>query len=225
MSKKATELETRYNAKISSNKNFENIYFSNGFSNPSWGVINCINANEINLYSWGLIPNWIKYEEDAKKIRKLTLNAKVETIFEKPSFKAAIKSKRCLIPSTGFFEWRHENGKKIPYYIKTNNDIFSMAGVFDSWINKSTGEIVNTFSIITTKANSMMSYIHNTKQRMPLILKPENENMWLNNNLSKDEIIDIMEPIEVENMISYRLFPDFRKYNINDPELIKEYKL
>lgn len=225
MSKKATELESRYNAKITFNNTFENIYFSNGFSNPLWGIITCNNPTEIRLFSWGLIPFWVKTEEEAKKIRKLTLNAKAETIFEKPSFRASIKGKRCLIPSTGFFEWRHENEKKIPYFVRTKDEIFSMAGIFDSWVNKSTGEIVNTYSIITTKANSLMSYIHNTKQRMPILLKPENESHWLDSNLSNSDIIDLMEPVEAENMSSYRLFPDFQKYNYDDPELIKEYKL
>lgn len=225
MSKKATELEARYNAKINFNKPFENIYFSNGFTNPYWGIITCNNKSEISLFSWGLIPFWVKNESEAQKIRKLTLNAKTETVFEKPSFKNSIKNKRCLVPSTGFFEWRHENDKKIPYFIKTKDEIFSFAGIFDSWLNKSTGEIVNTFAIITTKANSIMSFIHNTKQRMPIILKAKNESKWLEDNLTTNDIIKTLEPIEDENMISYRLFPDFQKYNYNDPELIKEYTI
>lgn len=223
MSKKATELESRYNAKISFDKSFEKIYFSNGFSHPYWGIITCDNTKEISLYYWGLIPFWVKTPEEADKIKKLTLNAKAETIYEKPSFNKLIKRKRCLVPSTGFFEWRHEKGEKIPYFIKTKNEIFSMAGIFDNWVNKSTGEIVNTFSIITTKANSMMSFIHNTKKRMPVILKPENENLWLDISISDKDIVEIMNDNKVKDMVSYRLYPDFKKYNYDDPELIKEF--
>ena len=85
----------------------------------------------------------------------MTLNARADTIFEKPSFREPIMKKRCIVPSTGYFEWRHEGANKIPYYIYVKDEpIFSMAGIYDRWLDKDTGEEHKTFSIITTDTNT-----------------------------------------------------------------------
>ena len=106
----------------------------------------------------------------------MTLNARADTIFEKPSFREPIMKKRCIVPSTGYFEWRHEGANKIPYYIYVKDEpIFSMAGIYDRWLDKDTGEEHETFSIITTDTNSLTDYIDNTKHRMPAILTQEEE--------------------------------------------------
>lgn len=138
---------------------------------------------------WGLIPFWEKTAEKANEIRKLTYNAKADTVFEKPSFREPIKKHRCLVPSTGFFEWHHNSdGTKMPYFIRLKDgDIFSMAGIYDEWRNPETGKILRTFSILTTEANQLLAKMHNAKKRMPVILSAANKLYWLQPNLSKEE--------------------------------------
>ncbi|WP_419033682.1 SOS response-associated peptidase, partial [Dysgonomonas gadei] len=176
MSAKAQKLASRYNLKTDIVEIYKEIleeqYHVNAFAHSLYPIVT--DSDELQAFNWGLIPSWAKTEEQAKDIENMTINAKADTIFEKPSFRHSILSKRCIVPSTGFFEWRHEGSKKIPYYIRVKDeDIFSMAGIYDVWVNPSTGEIHHSFSIITTDANPLMEYIHNTKKRMPVILSPE----------------------------------------------------
>lgn len=175
MSKKAKELAARYGRNLSVVEIAEKIleeqeqYRVNAFTFPDYPIITA--DPEVQSFKWGLIPFWVKDKKQADEIKRMTLNARADTIFQKPSFRDPIIKKRCIVPSTGYFEWRHEGDKKIPYYIYVKDEsIFSMAGVYDSWLDKSTGEIVNTFSIIITDANPLTAYIHNTKHRMPAIL-------------------------------------------------------
>ena len=111
-------------------------------------------------------------------IRKSTLNARLETIDQKPSFKPSL-SKRCLVLADGFFErkWLDPKGKSKQKYLLTlpGEEAFAFAGLWNAWTNKSTEEVLNTYTIITTAANELMSEIHNTKKRMPVILNPETE--------------------------------------------------
>lgn len=180
MSKKAKELAARYGRNLSVVEIAEKIleeqeqYRVNAFTFPDYPIITA--DSEVQSFKWGLIPFWVKDKKQADEIKRMTLNARADTIFQKPSFREPIMKKRCIVPSTGYFEWRHEGNKKIPYYIYVKDEpIFSMAGVYDLWLDKVTDEVVNTFSIITTDANSLTDYIHNTKHRMPAILSTENE--------------------------------------------------
>jgi putative SOS response-associated peptidase YedK len=120
-----------------------------------------------------------------------TLNARIETCAEKASFRHLIGSKRCLVPSSGFFEWQTAGKLKIPYFITDpKQEIFSIAGIYDSWLDHSTGALENTFTILTTAANPLMAEIHNTKKRMPLILATNEEDAWLAGKLSLENIMD-----------------------------------
>jgi len=222
---KIKSLEARFNAKtISQEQNFSNVYSVNGFTFPKMPVITDSEPNTINFYNWGLIPSWVKQDSKADEIRKYTLNARVETIFEKPSFKNSIISKRCLIPATAYFEWyHHSNKKKYPFLIfLTSKETFSFAGIWDTYISE-TGKINDTFSIITTKADSYTERIHNSKKRMPLILKQKDEKYWLNTDIDKSRIPDLLfqknhsfNSHTVNNMIG--------KKNIkNTPEILKPY--
>ncbi len=115
-----------------------------------------------------------------------TFNARSETIDTKPAFRESFISRRCLVPVRGFFEWQHIGGRKIPWYISLRDeDIFSLAGIWDSWKMKG-GVSVNTFSVVTTRANELMSEIHNTKKRMPVILPAAAEKLWLKEELEKN---------------------------------------
>ena len=129
-------------------------------------------------YEWGLIPDWCKDDS----IRKNTLNAKIETLEQKPAFKNVI-SNRCLVIATAYYEWRwnDEKGKsKQKFKIHSSEEeIFAFAGIYSKWTSPETGNSLNTFSIVTTAANQQMQYIHNNKQRMPLMLRRQDELSWL----------------------------------------------
>jgi putative SOS response-associated peptidase YedK len=139
----------------------------------------------IDFLHWGLIPIWAKDDS----IRQNTLNAKIETLSEKPAFKDNVKN-RCLIIADGFYEWQwlDKKGKEKQKYLITlpGEELFAFAGLWSRWVNIETGEIVKSYTIITTEANSMMCEIHNSKKRMPVILTRENENEWLTGHQVKD---------------------------------------
>jgi putative SOS response-associated peptidase YedK len=176
--KDAQSVSKRFKAKVNTTKSIQSNHY-NGFTHPQTPIITNINREEIQLFSWGLIPNWAK----DKTIQAYTLNAKIETLNEKPSFKNNIVN-RCLIIADGFTEWQWLDPKgkqKQPYLITLpNNDLFAYAGLYSFWTDTQTGEIVESYTMVTTQANELMSQIHNTKKRMPIILEPHQEESWLN---------------------------------------------
>lgn len=192
-------------------------YFVSGFEHPKLPIIK---HDGIFLYQWGLIPKWAK---DAS-FQANTLNAVGESIFDKPTFKSAIISQRCLLPVSGFFEWRQLNNKKYPYYIKIQGqEIFSLGCVYDSWLDKNTGEIKETFSILTTEANPLMQKIHNVKKRMPLILKFEDEKDWIDPTLTTEGIKALIKPYDKDNLMAIPISTDANspKINRNKPEILR----
>ncbi len=159
----------------------------NGFAYQPLPVITSENPSVVTSeYSWGLIPAWCK----DNTIRKNTLNAKIETLEDKPAFRNAVGN-RCLVIATGYYEWRwlDEKGKvKEKYEIySTEEAIFAFAGIYSTWIDPLTQEEYKTFSIITTQANPQMEYIHNMKKRMPVMLKKQDEMKWLDPNSDYSE--------------------------------------
>jgi len=193
-------------------------YFVSGFSHPQLPIVK---HDGIFSFEWGLIPFWIKDNMAAKDIQDMTLNAVGETVFEKPSFRNSITTKRCLLGVNGFYEWRDLNKVKYPYYIHTkSSDIFSLGCIYESWVDKTTGEIKNTFSILTTPANPLMERIHNLKKRMPLILSPEDEKRWIEPNLTRDQINELIKPYPESNMIAYTVSQNVNsgKNNRNVPQ-------
>jgi putative SOS response-associated peptidase YedK len=176
----AKSLEKRFKAKFDS-ADFIIQPCYNGFTFPKTPVITNQNLNLIQLYSWGLLPSW----SNDQKFRINTLNARIETLSEKPSYKSYLNN-RCLILVDAFYEWKwlDEKGKTKKQYEITlqDNSPFAIAGIYNTWTNKLTGEILNTYSIITTEAKELMAEIHNTKKRMPVILTPNNEKLWLGGN-------------------------------------------
>ena len=176
--KLALEVETRFKAKIDKLSEFKPQAHINGFDYPKTPIITDEAPQIITHFNWGLIPAWAKDDD----IKKFTLNAKIETLTEKPSFRDSI-NKRCLVIANGFYEWQWHDSKgknKQKYEISMANDeLFAFAGIYSQWIDTTTGEIKNTYSIITTEANPLMAEIHNIKKRMPVILKKEDEAKWL----------------------------------------------
>jgi putative SOS response-associated peptidase YedK len=180
LSKKAVELEKRFKANMSNPELFTGNDPINGFSFPLNPVVTKDDPSEIQLFNWGLIPSWSK----DKEIRKNTLNARIETIQEKVSFKNYTQN-RCLILADGFYEWQwlDELGKKKQKYLihLPDNEAFAFAGIYSKWVDKLTGELINTYSILTTEAKGLMLDIHNSKKRMPIILNSSTEKDWLEN--------------------------------------------
>lgn len=224
MSAKAVKLAARYGRKSDIIEIYQDIldeqYHVNAFNFPKYPIIT--QSDEVQVFNWGLIPFWTKNEKSADEIKRMTLNARADTIFEKPSFREPIMKKRCIVPSTGYFEWRHEGTKKIPYFIYLKDEpIFSMAGIYDRWLDKETGEERDTFSIITTGTNPLTDYIHNTKHRMPAILSKEDEEKWLDTSLSKTEIEVLLKPYEVDKMDAYVIESDFIKKMPTDSTILK----
>ncbi len=177
LSKTAQELQHRFNATFEEAEFYQPSQY-NGFLHPATPVITNANPDKIQLYTWGLIPPWAR----TKDIQKHTLNARIETIHTKPAFKH-VASNRCLVLVDGFFEWKwlDATGKRKQKYLVTlaTNDTFALGGLYNNWIDKTTGEIISTYTILTTAANELMSNIHNSKKRMPLILPPTEERDWL----------------------------------------------
>lgn len=224
MSAKAIKLAARYGRKSDLIEIVQDIvseqYHVNGFDFPKYPVVTT--SEEVQVFNWGLIPFWTKTDANANEIRGMTLNARAETLFDKPSFREPIRTKRCLVPSTGYFDWRHEGNRKIPYFIYVKDEpVFSMAGIYDVWLSKESGEEYTTFSIITTTTNSLTDYIHNTKHRMPAILSKEDEEKWLKPDLSKGEIEAFLKPYEADKMDAYPIKNDFLRKLPTDKTIIE----
>lgn len=220
-------LETRFNAKFIDPETFEPVYHSSAFKTPHLPIISNEAPDKIQFFQWGLIPFWVKNQDQARKISFNTFNAKSETIFEKPSFRSSIKDKRCLVLVDGFFEWKHLKGDKFPHYIKlASSEAFALAGIWDTWENKQTGEQKNTFSIITTSANKLLEKIHNTKKRMPVILKREDESKWLEPDLSPEQIKAMLVPYDDKELEAYSVSKliTTKGQNTNIPEILEKHE-
>ncbi|MCZ2141635.1 MAG: SOS response-associated peptidase [Bacteroidia bacterium] len=176
-SQSAQELKHRFNAEFKDADQFKPSVY-NAFQFPEAPVITHVQPHEIQLYQWGLIPFWAKDDS----IKKNTLNAKIETIHEKPSFRNVVNN-RCLVLADGFYEWQwlDPKGKQKQKYEITlpDNEAFAFAGLWSEWIDKMSGEVRHTYTILTTEANALMSQIHNTKKRMPILLAANTEYDWL----------------------------------------------
>jgi putative SOS response-associated peptidase YedK len=220
------EIEDRYGISFPGKYRYEPSYYYHAFGLPELPAICSDNPKEIRLLKWGLIPSWIQSDEDAEAIRFKTFNARSESIESKPSFSYSFKSRRCIIPVKGFFEWQHVGKAKIPWYIYfADNTIFSIAGLFSEWTQSSTGEVISTFSIITTDANDLMAEIHNSKKRMPAILDPNDEKMWINLSISSSEELGLLKPCPSEILKAHTISPliNERTANRNTVEVIKPY--
>lgn len=169
-------MENRFKAELVTTEGFRSEVF-NGFEHPKTPIITNANPKAIQLFQWGLLPSWAT----DTKIQNMTLNARIETLREKPSFRDILHQK-CLVLVNGFYEWQwlDDKGKQKQKYLISlpNDEPFAMAGLWSTWKNKE-NEVVSTYTIITTEAKGIMREIHNTKLRMPVILTQGNERHWL----------------------------------------------
>ncbi|MBI3218728.1 MAG: SOS response-associated peptidase [Bacteroidetes bacterium] len=221
------ELQTRYGAPTdaawSERWRAEPHYHENGFDHLLSPVLT---KDGFGYFSWGLIP-WYTKPEQSLIIRNQTLNCISEEMFDKPSFRDSLKDgKRCLVPMTGFYEWKWLDSKgkeKLPYYIYLKDQkIFSAAGLYSTWHDKANDTTVHTYTILTTIANPLMTEIHNMKKRMPVIMPREFEKDWLNPTLTKDDVLALCQPLDNAKMdahpISKRITS--KKDSTNVPEVM-----
>ena len=192
-----------------------------GFSYSNWPIIKGSAQNfTIENAHWELIAPWVKTSQEVQAGREKfnTLNATAERLLESKLFKPAALNNRCLVLSSGFYEWRHykpAGAKKeiaYPYFISLKEQpLFYMAGIYQPWTDKETGETMDTFSIVTTKANVFMEQIHNKKKRMPTILNEAQAAEWISPNVSESKIMELASfSIDESIMSAYTLYKGFR---------------
>jgi putative SOS response-associated peptidase YedK len=220
------ELENRYGATLIDPDKYRPSYYYHAFGLPSLPAICSEEPSIIRLLTWGLIPAWTKNRDQADIIKYKTFNARSESIETKPSFSSSFRSKRCIVPVKGFFEWQHSGNEKIPWYIyHTENEVLSIAGIYDYWIASDTGETFSTFSIVTTEANDLMAHIHNSGKRMPVILSKDSEKKWIDISISQTNAMNLLLPCPSEILKAHTIGPliNSRSSNRNTPELIQPY--
>ena len=186
-----------------------------GSTNP---VIVQHERTEAVMMEWGLVPHWVKDRKEAKHL----INARAETLAEKPSFRGLLKGKRCLVPASGFYEWKKDGARKTPFYIRLRESpVFAFAGLYDVWHDPQ-GEGYATYTIITTEPNELMAPIHN---RMPVILNREDETRWLSGEvLARDDLAEILTPYPPGEMDAYPILPLVNDPTIDDERLIQPIK-
>jgi putative SOS response-associated peptidase YedK len=160
---------------------------------PSQQVICIRPGKELAILKWGLIPSWAK----DPKIGYSLINARCETVGEKPSFRSAFKKRRCLIPATGFYEWEKDSKPKTPPHFHLKDDsLFAFAGLWECWHDQN-GKPVESCSIVTTEANSLVKPYHD---RMPVILPKEAYDQWLDVTSEPDKLKELLQPFDVKAM-------------------------
>ncbi len=169
---------------------------------------------QLQMLRWGLIPSWAKDPAIGAKL----INARAETVSEKPSFKSAFKRRRCLIVADGFYEWQRQDGKKQPYYFRLQNgQPFAFAGLWEQWKSPEEQEITSC-TILTTAANDLLRPIHD---RMPVILDSDRYELWLDPKVEKSEILQpLLHPYQADLMTSYAVSTKVNNPKNNTSECI-----
>lgn len=154
----------------------------------------------LTMLRWGLVPFWAKDPSIGNRM----INARAETVAEKPSFRNAYRKRRCLIPADGFYEWHTSEGRKVPWFISLESGTtFAFAGLWESWADKESGKVLETAAIITSEANDFMSRLHH---RMPVILQAGSTDAWLDGG-------DVALSNAINNAPRCRAWPVDRKVN------------
>ncbi|BAZ31528.1 hypothetical protein NIES4074_40010 [Cylindrospermum sp. NIES-4074] len=172
------------------------------------------NQREFHQLRWGLIPSWAKDPGMGAKL----INARAETVAEKPAFRSAFKRRRCLVLADGFYEWQRQQGKKQPFYFRLQDgQPFGFAGLWERWQSLS-GEEIASCTILTTAANELLQPIHN---RMPVILEPQDYNLWLDPQVEKPEVLQpLLHPYPAQAMTAYPVSTWVNNSRHNSPECI-----
>jgi putative SOS response-associated peptidase YedK len=212
-------IEVELGAHANSDEEYRPFVHVSGFVHPHLPLVTGQDPETIQMCEWGLIPRWTKTSEAAQDIQKMTLNARRETIYEKPSFRDAIRKRRALLPVNGFIEWHHEGDVKQPHLVRqTNGELFTLGCVWEDWMEPDTGEIRRTFAIVTTDANELMSYVHNGKQRMPVIIPKVDRAGWLHAD-DREQIEPCMRPLEDGTLEAFPVTREVSRIKVNTTEM------
>lgn len=138
----------------------------------------------LTVAAWGLVPPWA-HDPVEFRAKVSTANARAETARTLRTFRGA---RRGLLPVTGFYEWRHEGKRKIPHLVTATDPVLTLGTLCEEWIDRSTGEVLRSFAILTTAANELMAYVHNSKLRMPVVIRPGDRAEWLESDASFDRM-------------------------------------
>ncbi|QNF31333.1 SOS response-associated peptidase (plasmid) [Adhaeribacter swui] len=213
--KELAELAERFDLELEDGEDYQTTY--NASPGSVLPVITNTDPKHLTFMKWWLLPHWSKTRE----FRYETFNAKAEELTWKPSFRSLLTTKRCLVPATGFYEWKDitpvekdmfgqvitkpkRKKEREIYFINLKKEhIFSFAGLWDEWVDPQSGEVIRTFSVITTAANELVKPIH--PDRMPIILPREAEKYWLDTGLSQAEVLNLLQPYEASLMQSQPL--------------------
>jgi putative SOS response-associated peptidase YedK len=171
-------------------------------------------ARWLDAFQWGLLPSWVKDIKTAKGL----INARAETVAEKPSFRSALSKRRCIIPSDGFFEWVRQGDTKQPMHIRRKDgELYGFAGLWEEWKGED-DVVLRTCTIITTEANELVKTIHD---RMPVILRPEDEEAWLDVKAnSAADVLPLLLPYPAEVMEAFPVSSRVNKPTQDVPELL-----
>lgn len=179
------------------------------------GVITNEEPRTLSVLQWGLIPSWAKDDSMGGKM----INARSETVEEKPAFRSAFKRRRCIVPASGFYEWQQQTkANKTPFYIQPKDEtLFGLAGLWELWYSPDGGELL-TFTILTTEANTFMQQYHH---RMPVILRPEDYDTWLTpGEVPADVLRPLLYQFDSDAMTAYEVSKLVNKPMNDMPECI-----
>jgi len=171
-------------------------------------------VRQLRTARWGLVPAWATDPAIGNRL----INARSETVREKPSFRNAFRRRRCLIPASGFYEWRRNERGKQPFYVRMRDGrVFAFAGVWDRWESPE-GGVIESCAILTTGANAVLAPIHD---RMPVILRPEREAEWVSKEvLSADTLSEMFEPLPAASMDAYPVSDMVNDSHLDHPDMV-----
>lgn len=217
LTKVEKELEKRFNASFYQ----EDIERYNPLPNYNVAPTNYLpvitneDPDHFRPFRWGLVPFWAKDEKIGYKM----INARVETLDEKPSFRQALHKRRCLVPFDGFYEWQKTDGSKTPFFIhRKDGGLFSMAGLWEKWHDPKTGKDLYTFTLITLDASPLIGKLHD---RMPAMLLPEEEQLWLDKETTATDALKLIHPYPDDLLEIYPVSTRVNNVRNNDPSLLE----
>ena len=166
---------------------------------------------------WGLVPFFTKDLSSLKAFS--TINARAENVTKSATYREPFKKRRCLVPASGFFEWKKLDGKtKQPFaFDLANGKMMAFAGLWDAWKDPANGQWLQSYTIITTEANELMAPVHD---RMPVILHPSDFNRWLDREVTNQPPVDLLRPFPADEMESFEVSKDIGNVKNNSPELL-----
>jgi putative SOS response-associated peptidase YedK len=176
-------------------------------------------GRELTLLRWGLVPSWAKDPSGGAPM----INARAETVAERPAFRAAFRLRRCLVPMSGFYEWKKNASGKVPYFVHLlNTDVFAAAGLCEYWPGREGRQPIESYAIITTAANELIGTLYD---RMPVILSPKDYEAWLDPaNDQTDPLQKLLEPYPADEMRAYPVGPRVNNARNDGPEIIEPVK-